>query len=61
MREPRGGPEEFFAVAVEAFFEQGRRLEQEAPDLYGVLRDYFRQDPASWKRSTKRGTGPDAG
>ncbi len=54
-------PEEFFAVAVEAFFEQGRRLEQEAPDLYGVLRDYFRQDPASWKRSTKRGTGPDAG
>jgi Mlc titration factor MtfA (ptsG expression regulator) len=39
-------PEEFFAVAVEAFFEQGRRMRREAPDLYGVLRDYFHQDPA---------------
>lgn len=39
-------PEEFFAVAVEVFFEQGARLRREAPELYGVLRDYFRQDPA---------------
>ncbi len=40
-------PEEFFAVAVEVFFEQGRRLAREAPDLYAVLRAYFHQDPAN--------------
>ncbi len=43
-------PEEFFAVAVETFFEQGARLRREAPDLYGVLRDYFQQDPAERRR-----------
>jgi hypothetical protein len=42
-------PEEFFAVAVEVFFEQGQRLEREATELYGVLRDYFHQDPARRK------------
>ncbi len=39
-------PEEFFAVATETFFEQGARLQREAPELYGVLREYFNQDPA---------------
>jgi Mlc titration factor MtfA (ptsG expression regulator) len=43
-------PEEFFAVAVEAFFEQGQRLAREAPALYAVLRDYFHQDPAARRR-----------
>lgn len=42
-------PEEFFAVAVEVFFERGAWLERRAPALYGVLRDYFRQDPARWR------------
>ncbi len=43
-------PEEFFAVAVEVFFEQGARLRREAPELYEVLQGYFRQDPAERRR-----------
>ena len=38
---------EFFAVATEAFFEQSLQLRQHHPELYEVLRDYYRQDPAS--------------
>jgi hypothetical protein len=37
---------EFFAVAVEAFFERPRDFRAERPELYGLLRDYFNQDPA---------------
>lgn len=37
---------EFFAVAVEAFFEQPARLLEHDAELYGMLRDYFNQDPA---------------
>lgn len=39
---------EFFAVASEAFFEQPRRLLSEFPSLYGILKEYYRQDPAQW-------------
>lgn len=38
--------EEFFAVAVEAFFVQPRGLRAEHPALYGLLASYFQQDPA---------------
>jgi MtfA peptidase len=37
---------EFFAVATEVFFEQPCDLEQKHPDLYGVLREVYGQDPA---------------
>lgn len=37
---------EFFAVATEEFFDRPLDLQQHAPDLYQVLNDYFRQDPA---------------
>ncbi len=37
---------EFFAVAAEAFFERPRDLRRQRPELYDLLRDYFRQDPA---------------
>jgi Mlc titration factor MtfA (ptsG expression regulator) len=37
---------EFFAVVSETFFEQGQRLRRERPELYGVLADFYRQDPA---------------
>lgn len=37
---------EFFAVATECFFETPHPLEQMHPRLYGVLRDFYRQDPA---------------
>jgi Mlc titration factor MtfA (ptsG expression regulator) len=37
---------ELFAVAVEAFFEQPGRLKGKDPELYAMLAEYFRQDPA---------------
>ncbi|MEZ4237013.1 MAG: zinc-dependent peptidase [Myxococcota bacterium] len=40
-------PAEFFAVAVEAFFERPAALQRALPDLYAVLARYFRQDPAA--------------
>ena len=40
-------PGEFFAVAAEAFFDGPLQLAELKPGLYGVLRDYFRQDPAA--------------
>lgn len=39
-------PAELFAVATEAFFEQPLQMRKEHPELYGVLQEYFRQDPA---------------
>lgn len=44
---------ELFAVAVEAFFERPHQLREKDPELYGMLRDYFGQDPAAKPR--KRG------
>lgn len=41
-------PVEFLAVAVEAFFEAPLALRQRHRELYGLLRDYFGQDPAAW-------------
>lgn len=38
---------EFFAVATERFFDQPRLMLDQAPDLYRVLRAYFRQDPVA--------------
>lgn len=39
---------EFFAVATECFYEQPRELQQEHPDLYAILRDFYKVDPAEW-------------
>jgi MtfA peptidase len=46
-------PAEFFAVATETFFEMPLELVEESPELYELLRRYFKQDPA--------GRGPLAG
>jgi Mlc titration factor MtfA (ptsG expression regulator) len=40
-------PGEFFAVATEVFFDRPVALQADSPDLYGVLRDFYRQDPAA--------------
>lgn len=40
-------PAEFFAVAVEAFFETPMLLREDCPDVYEQLERLFRQDPAS--------------
>jgi Mlc titration factor MtfA (ptsG expression regulator) len=42
------GVDEYFAVAVEAFFVNPKATRAEHPDLYGMLARYFRQDPAAW-------------
>lgn len=39
-------PEEFFAVASEAFFVAPLALKAEQPALYGLFGRYYRQDPA---------------
>jgi Mlc titration factor MtfA (ptsG expression regulator) len=39
-------PDEFFAVASEAFFVTPRPLKEEQPALYRLLSSYYRQDPA---------------
>lgn len=38
---------EFFAVATEHFFDQPLSLMKFAPELYRVLKNYYRQDPAT--------------
>jgi Mlc titration factor MtfA (ptsG expression regulator) len=40
-------PAEFFAVATEVFFDRPVAMEGERPDLYDVLREFYRQDPAA--------------
>ena len=39
---------EFFAVAAETFFEKSRNMEEEHPELYRLLQDFFATDPKSW-------------
>ena len=39
---------EFMAVAVEAFFEMPLDLRDRHREVYAILSDYFRQDPAAW-------------
>ncbi len=40
-------PGEFFAVVTETFFDRPLELEHAHPDLYEILRDFYRQDPAA--------------
>jgi len=41
---------EFFAVASETFFERPRELFQTHKELFGLLKKYYRVDPAQWQR-----------
>lgn len=47
--DPYGGEavEEFFAVAVEAFFVAPAAMRAEEPAMYDLLARFFRQDPAA--------------
>ncbi len=47
-RQTRENEAEFFAVATECFYEQPRELQQEHPDLYAILRDFYHVEPAEW-------------
>lgn len=42
------GPEEFFAVAVEAFFERPEAFRHAEPEVYAQLSQFFRLDPSTW-------------
>ena len=46
-------PAEFFAVATEVFFDVPTQLEADEPDLFGILRDYYGQDPAERLRRAR--------
>ncbi|MGB0292064.1 MAG: zinc-dependent peptidase, partial [Luteolibacter sp.] len=41
-------PEEFFAVATEAFFEKPRQMAKKRPQLYDELKEYYGVDPQEW-------------
>ena len=45
-------PAEFFAVATELFFEKPRQMRKRHTELYGLLAEYYRQDPAERGHST---------
>ncbi|MCW9706913.1 zinc-dependent peptidase [Fodinibius salsisoli] len=42
---------EFFAVITECFFEKPRQLKNEHPALYEQLKEFYKQDPASYIKS----------
>jgi MtfA peptidase len=44
---------EFFAVATEAFFESSEAMEIRHPDLYQLLAEFYRQDPAARARRAR--------
>lgn len=46
-------PAEFFAVSTECFFERPAAMLQRHADLYDVLRQFYRQDPAAWYTSAR--------
>ncbi|HVX13516.1 MAG TPA: zinc-dependent peptidase [Pirellulales bacterium] len=46
---------EFFAVATECFFERPVALRELHAELYAILRDFYRQDPAQWAWNTIEG------
>ena len=47
-------PAEFFAVASESFFEESIKLQDKHPDLYDVLMQYYKQDPARFWREGRQ-------
>jgi Mlc titration factor MtfA (ptsG expression regulator) len=47
-------PGEFFAVATEFFLDRPVQMERHKPDLYGVLREFYRQDTAQRQRDHGR-------
>ncbi len=45
---------EFFAVASETFFEQPRQLASEKPDLFQLLKKYYKVDPTNWRKKQRK-------
>jgi Mlc titration factor MtfA (ptsG expression regulator) len=51
-------PTEFFATAVELFFELPQDLKQEFPAVYAVLAEYLELDPAAWSSPNRPPANP---
>lgn len=47
-------PAEFFAVVTEAFFEKPSAVQAKHPELYAILAQFYRQDPASYSAEEAR-------
>jgi Mlc titration factor MtfA (ptsG expression regulator) len=47
-------PAEFFAVATETFFEKPHAMKRRHPELYDVLKDYYKLDPLEWGEVTDK-------
>lgn len=43
------GPEEFFAVTIELFFEKPDKLKADEPEVYQQLSELLQLDPSSWR------------
>ncbi|MGF1486604.1 MAG: zinc-dependent peptidase [Prochloraceae cyanobacterium] len=41
-------PAEFFAVATETFFEKSQEMERDLSNIYHLLKEYYKVDPARW-------------
>jgi Mlc titration factor MtfA (ptsG expression regulator) len=41
-------PAEYFAVAVEVFFEKPKSLQKHEPEVYNQISKYFNLDPSAW-------------
>lgn len=41
-------PAEFFAVATETFFEKSQQMERDLTNIYNLLKNYYKLDPARW-------------
>jgi len=47
-------PAEFFAVATETFFEKPHEMKGRHPELYEVLKGYYKLDPVEWAEDTSK-------
>jgi hypothetical protein len=47
-------PAEFFAVATETFFERPIQLKKKRPELYRILCQFYRQDPAEYNHDAAK-------
>jgi len=57
-RDAAESPTEFFATAVELFFELPQELRQSYPEVYAVLAEYLELDPAGWAPPQRSARGP---
>jgi Mlc titration factor MtfA (ptsG expression regulator) len=47
-------PAEFFAVVTETFFEKPHEMKGRHPELYEVLKSYYKLDPVEWAEDTSK-------